>query len=121
MNYINRVYLRDDNKLMIHYLEKYEWFDVSNDYFGCVVYRVGTSGPEPLTDFSKEQLTEYQNVILNAYIYQYDLLDEGIQNNLSKKELDGHKFTLLTLRKLLRMYTNYINSYDEILKEYENL
>lgn len=122
MEYIKKVFLRDDNKLGIVYLDDlYLWLDTNSNTFGFIVYRIGTSGPESMSAFSKEELLDYQYIILNAYMYSYDLLENGIEKNLSKKDLENYKSIVMILRKVLRKYTDYINQYDELLKEFKDV
>lgn len=122
MEYIKEVFLRDDNKLGIVYLDDlYLWLDTNSNTFGFIVYRIRTSGPESMSAFSKEELLDYQYIILNAYMYSYDLLENGIEKNLSKKDLENYKSIVMILRKVLRKYTDYINQYDELLKEFKDV
>ena len=121
MKYIKDVFLRDDNKIRILYLDKEIWFDISKDTFGYIVYRVKLSDPENLTEFSKDELLKYQYILLNSYVYLYDLLEQGINNNISKNKLDHFKSIILIVRKILKIYTNYIDQYDELVRVYKDI
>lgn len=121
MKYIKDVLLRDDNKIRISYLNESLWLDINLETFGYVVFRVKVSDPEPLSQFSKDELLKYQYILLNTYVYLHDSLEDGIKNKISKKDLDYFKSLILTFRKILKIYTNYINDYDELVKGFKDM
>jgi hypothetical protein len=106
---------------MISYLDDHLWLDLKPETFGCVIYRNGASGPEVLSQFSKDELLKYQYILLNTYLYLYDLLEEKIECKASKNDLDYNKSLILTIRKILMIYTNYINDYDEMVKKFKEI
>jgi hypothetical protein len=121
MKHISKVFLRDDNKILISSINGEFWFDLNLETYGHVVYRRRSSGPESLSKFSKEELLKYQYILLNAYVYLHDTLEKGIVNNVSKNDLDNYKTMIFTIRKILMIYTNYIDEYDELVKNYKDI
>jgi len=121
MKSIQEVFYRDGNKIMIRYLKKTFWFDLREESFGQVIFRGVSSDPEPLSNFSKANLSEYQLILLNAYVYLHDAFEDGIEKELSFKELDNIKYLVLSIRKILKMYTNYIDQYDDLMKGFKDL
>ena len=71
--------------------------------------------------YSKDELIKFQNVLLKAYVFLNDQLDDVIANSGSKKLLDEIKGTVIIIRKHLRFITNYIDSYQELLKNYKEI
>ena len=73
------------------------------------------------SDFSKPELEELQNILLNAYVFCYDHLDKSIESSASKQDLDELKEPIKGVRFNLRAITKYIDGYEEMLKEYEDV
>lgn len=71
--------------------------------------------------FSKEELTVFQIILLNAYVFLNDEMEEAIKGSKSKQLLDKLKGNILSTRNHLRSITNYIDSYEDLLKEYEEI
>lgn len=73
------------------------------------------------SSYSKQQLEYIQKILLFAFVYASDQLDEAIKNSASKEDLDELKRHVTKTRKHLRYITNYIDSYEELLKEYKDV
>ena len=71
--------------------------------------------------YSKDELTKFQNILLMAYVFLNDQLDDAIKNSESKKLLDEIKSKVIITRKHLRFITNHIDSYENILKDYKDI
>lgn len=121
MNFIKEVFFRDDNKIFIKYLDQVLWLSMFEKPVEKMEYGIGSREPLPMTNFSKDDLIHYQYVLLHAYVYLHDSLEDGIKNNASKKALDGNRSQISIIRKLLRGFTNYIDQYDELVKGYEDI
>jgi hypothetical protein len=75
-----------------------------------------------LSSFSKPELQDIKLILLDAYVYSYDLLEESILKSSSKEDLETQKKTIKEIRENLRKIANYIDSYEsEILSEYKNI
>lgn len=70
---------------------------------------------------SKTELLRIQYILLNAYVFACDVLDESIENSESKETLDKYKNLVLVIRKHLRYMTTYIDAYEELVNEYKNV
>ena len=71
--------------------------------------------------YSKDELIKFQNILLKAYVYSTDLLDDAIKNSESKDLLDEIKRKVIATRKLLRNIVKYIDSYEELLENYKDV
>lgn len=71
--------------------------------------------------YSKDELIKFQNVLLKAYVFLNDQLDDAIENSESKKVLDEIKGKVIITRKHLRFITNHIDTYEELLKNYKEI
>jgi phosphomevalonate kinase len=98
----------------------------NTDYKGLKIYKNKKDYQEirsyqQYTAFSKEDLKEIQLIMLNAYVFVNDKLDEAVANSESKEKLDEIRTRIKVLRKHLRYITNYIDSYDEMLEDYKEV
>ena len=73
------------------------------------------------SSMSKDELEKNQKIILFAYVYLYDKLNEAIENSESKKTLDDIKERILRIREFLNHITKYIDDYDNLLKKYKDV
>ncbi|MDN3620430.1 hypothetical protein QWY81_13265 [Polaribacter undariae] len=71
--------------------------------------------------FSKNELIMIQNILLLAYVFLNDQIDEVIKNSESMELLEEIKCKIISLRKHLRFITNNIENYEELLKEYKDI
>lgn len=67
--------------------------------------------------FSKKELVNYQIIILSAYFFQSDKLDEGKKNENSIESIKNELELLVQIRMHLRSISEYIDSYEELLGE----
>ncbi|MCL5127306.1 hypothetical protein [Algibacter sp. L4_22] len=73
------------------------------------------------TEFSKQQLLGIQNILLQAYVFSHDKLEEAIEDNDSKKNLEELKEKILVIRTHLKYITKYIDDYDEMKNEFKDV
>lgn len=105
------------------YLHFYNYDDYN--YFNLKVYQdiwnKDKVKPRYKSSCSKDELIKFQNILLKAYVYSTDLLDDAIKNSESKNVLDENKRKVIATRKLLRNIVKYIDSYEELLENYKDV
>ncbi|WP_282125620.1 hypothetical protein [Marinifilum flexuosum] len=72
-------------------------------------------------EYSKSELEGFQRIILFAYVYLNDSLNEAIDKSESKIVLDGIKEKVIDMRKQLGLITNYIDSYEDMLDNFRDI
>jgi len=74
-----------------------------------------------LSHYSKNKLIEVQSILLKAYVYCHDELDEGIEKSVSIEDLKVTKENILGVRQALKEITKYLQSYDSLLTEFKEI
>lgn len=87
---------------------------------GMELYGSSPSTFKHYDSYSKHELVSIQFVMLKAYVFLNDQLDEAIVNLASKKLLDEIKSKVVITRKHLRFISNYIDSFEEMLEGYKD-
>jgi hypothetical protein len=64
---------------------------------------------------SKEELVSFQIIILSAYFFQSDLLDDAKVQKKSIEYIDDELELLIQLRSHLRFISEHIDSYEDFL------
>jgi len=127
MKSIKNVIIDESNELEIYHNEGYLRIEntEAENYKGIKIYsvkdKIDSLTFKQYSSFSKENLIEFQNILLKAYVFIHDMLDESICKSESKDVLDVIRDTTLVVRKHLRYVTNYIDLYDDILKEFKDI
>ncbi len=121
----NVIYYTNNNELEIHHIDGFLRIEntENNNYKGIKIYNSKTDEASfMLYDlYSKAELISFQYVLLKAYVFLHDQLDNAITNSESKLQLDEIKNKVIISRKHLKYITNYIDSYPEILNEYKDI
>lgn len=124
---INRTGIKRDDSLSIKHVDgKYgvsSFIDKSNAAlnFDDLSLSFPKGGYSRFSAYSKAQLIESQIVLLHAFVFSHDKLELAIKEAKSKSTLDELKSNIFIIRKILMSLTNYIDSYDEMLKEYKEV
>ena len=79
------------------------------------------NGFEELSSYPKDKLEQVQTILLQAYVYCHDELDDGIEKSISIENLEVRKRNVLKVRQVLRIITKYIESYDSLLTEFKEI
>jgi hypothetical protein len=67
--------------------------------------------------FDKSKLLEVQNILLNAYVFSYDKIDEALEDEASIDELNRLKNLVIAVRTHLRYVSKYLTEYEEMKQE----
>ncbi len=123
IKYVNgylKVRVAGNNKnpyYLISYGEN-SWTEIINDPKKCIDAECSFRGFE---EYTKAELEKFQKIILFAYVFLNDDLEEAISKTESKYTLNEKKEFILDLRKDLHAITHYIDSYEKILDEFRNI
>lgn len=117
MKLIKEIILHNKAVLQINHISGVMriWIDSRNSI------SLNDSGIKSYREYSKSELIKIQYILLNSYVFSYDLLDDLIKNSESKKTLNDKKELVQVIRKELRDITSYIDSYEEMLTEFKDV
>jgi hypothetical protein len=72
-------------------------------------------------NFTEEELLNFQNILLNAYVFSYDKLDNAIESKVSETSLNSLERKIRVLRAHLRYISSYLNEYETKLDKYKKV
>jgi hypothetical protein len=127
MKTIKNVIVTLGNELEIHHKEGFLRIENSpgSRYKSIKLYTSKTQLEKarfnPYSSFSKDELIGFQNILLKAYFFVDDQLEDAINKSESKKLLDEIKIIIIATRIHLRFITKYVDSYEDVLKEYKDI
>lgn len=128
MKTIKNVIVTSGNELEIHHIEGFlriENHSSNSNYKSIKLYtlkiQLDIAKYKPYSSFSKDELIGFQNILLKAYVFVNDQLEDAINKSESKKRLDEIKTIIIATRTHLRFITKYIDSYEDVLKEYKDI
>lgn len=104
----------------------YRFENTENHIFGNLKvykydYEKDKSNFKYYKSYSKDELIKFQNILLKAYVYSNDELEDAVANSESKDLLDKIKRNIILTRKQLKNIVKYISYYDELLENYKDV